>query len=329
LLTDGVARIILCRAPRRSYRGVRREPSAPTGSSQLCLVFVTDGRFSRLRGGRNGEYVAVIEIAKTGRAYAASAVRAARRGAWARGREERLVFVVGSPRSGTSFTGQALGSQPGYVDLDEVTPLKAAIPRLVDAPDAARQVRRILERVRTLGLVRGLRGVEQTPEVSYVIGAALAAYPEASAVHVIRDGRDVVCSLLERGWLGGARGGADDAKQAYGAHARFWVEPERREEFEQVSEARRAAWAWRRYVTAARAVPERTVELRYEALVADPAAEGDRIAAALGSPAEPLRLAFGQVHDGSLGRWRRDLTPEQLRDVEAEAGELLAELGYA
>jgi hypothetical protein len=271
----------------------------------------------------------VIEAAKTGRAYAASAVRAARRGAWARGREERLVFVVGSPRSGTSFTGQALGSQPGYVDLDEVTPLKAAIPRLVDAPDAARQVRRILERVRTLGLVRGLRGVEQTPEVSYVIGAALAAYPEASAVHVIRDGRDVVCSLLERGWLGGARGGADDAKQAYGAHARFWVEPERREEFEQVSEARRAAWAWRRYVTAARAVPERTVELRYEALVADPAAEGDRIAAALGSPAEPLRLAFGQVHDGSLGRWRRDLTPEQLRDVEAEAGELLAELGYA
>jgi hypothetical protein len=35
------------------------------------------------------------------------------------------------------------------------------------------------------------------------------------------------------------------------------------------------------------------------------------------------------VHDASLGRWRRDLSPEQLRDVEAEAGELLAELGYA
>jgi hypothetical protein len=271
---------------------------------------------------------AVRELPLSARRYATSAVRAARRGAWARGHEERLVFVVGSPRSGTSFTGQALGSQPGFVDLDEVTPLKAAIPGLVGTPDAGRQLRRILERVRTLGLVKGLRGVEQTPEVSYVLRDALEAYPEATAVHVIRDGRDVVCSLLERGWLRAEAAGADDARQAYGAYARFWVEPDRREEFAQVSEARRAAWAWRRYVTAAQAAPERTVELRYEALVADPAAEGERIAGALGAPAGPLQEAFSHVHDASIGRWRRDLSPEQIRDVEAEAGVLLAELGY-
>jgi len=30
----------------------------------------------------------------------------------------------------------------------------------------------------------------------------------------------------------------------------------------------------------------------------------------------------------SIGRYRRDLTPGQLADVEDEAGELLAELGY-
>jgi hypothetical protein len=270
----------------------------------------------------------VRELTLSARAYATSVVRAARRGAWARGHEEGLVFVVGSPRSGTSFTGRAVGSQPGFVDLDEVTPLKAAVPRLFAQPDAPREVRRIVERVRTLGLVRGLRGVEQTPEVSFVLAAALEAYPQATAIHVIRDGRDVVCSLLERGWLGG-RAGADDAQQPYGAHARFWVEPERRAEFDEVSEARRAAWAWRRYVTAARAVPERTVELRYDGLVADPAAEGERIAAALGTSPEPLRRAFSAVHDESLGRWRRDLTTEQLSDVEAEAGELLAELGYA
>jgi hypothetical protein len=34
------------------------------------------------------------------------------------------------------------------------------------------------------------------------------------------------------------------------------------------------------------------------------------------------------VHGSSLSRWRRDLTPEQMADVEAEAGALLAELGY-
>src|SRR5262245_17130717 len=117
------------------------------------------------------------------------------------GSEERLVFVVGSPRSGTTFTGGALGSLPGFVDLDEVQPWKAAIPSLVggDEEEVAARLRSILERVRLLGLARGLRGVEQTPETSFVLAAALHAYPEAVAVHVIRDGRDVATSLLERG----------------------------------------------------------------------------------------------------------------------------------
>jgi Sulfotransferase family len=246
-------------------------------------------------------------------------------------REERLAFVVGSPRSGTSFTGEALGSQPGWVDLGEVPVLKADVGRLVAEPvdTQAREIRRMLELVRTLGLVRGLRGVEQNPETAYVLQGALRAYPQASAVHVVRDGRDVVCSLLERGWLRAAADGADDAGQKFGAHARFWVEPERRDEFARVSEARRAAWAWRRYVTASRVAPERTVELRYEALVADPAAQAERVASALAAEPEPLRSAFARVHGSSIGRWRRDLTPSQVRDVEAEAGELLAELGYA
>jgi hypothetical protein len=282
------------------------------------------------------EVQAVVHAARqatwTASAYGATAVRVALRGARRprSRREERLAFVVGSPRSGTTFTGEALGSQPGWVDLGEVPLLKAAVPGLVELPveEQARRIRRILERVRALGLVRTLRGVEQNPETGFVLEAALRAYPQARAVHVVRDGRDVVCSLLERGWLRIDREGSDDAGQAFGAHARFWVEPERREEFERVSEARRAAWAWRRYVTAGRAVPDRTVELRYESLVVDPEGEAERVAAALGTAAAPLRTAFARVHASSIGRWRRDLSPEQLADVEAEAGDLLAQLGY-
>jgi hypothetical protein len=268
--------------------------------------------------------------------YGITAVRVALRGRGGgrgagRPGEERLAFVVGSPRSGTSFTGGALGSQPGWVDLGEVPVLKAAVPELVhlSREQQAIAIRRILQRVRTLGLARSLRGVEQNPETSSVIAGALHAYPRATAVHVIRDGRDVVCSLLERGWLRNDRAEQDDAHQPYGAHARFWVEPERRAEFEQASEVRRAAWAWRRYLTAARAVPERTVELRYEALVADPDGEANRLAGALDSDPAPLRRAFAEVQDRSVGRWKRDLTPEQLADVEGEAGGLLTELGYA
>lgn len=261
--------------------------------------------------------------------YGRSAVRIARR-ARRLGTEERLVFVVGSPRSGTTFTGRALGSLPGFVDLDEVQPWKAAIPELIGRPEeeAAAKLRSILERVRLLGVARGLRGVEQTPETSFVLPAALRAYPEATAVHVVRDGRDVVTSLLERGWLSAERSGTDDARLPFGSHARFWVEPGREAEFSSASDATRAAWAWRRYVAAARVVPARTVQIRYEQLVADPAAAAAPVAGALGVSTGLVADAFSQVHDRSAGRWRRDLGPEQLADVEREAGDALLALGY-
>ena len=242
------------------------------------------------------------------------------------------MFVVGSPRSGTSFTAGAIGDLPAFVDLGEVPLLKAAIPDLVDLPEdeQAREIRHVLQRVRGLALVRRLRGVEQTPETGFVLPAALRAFPRATAVHVVRDGRDVVCSLLERGWLSARRSDeSDDANLSYGVHPRFWVEPERREEFVHVSDARRAAWAWRRYVSSARAVPSRTVELRYEALVADPEAATTALAHSLGVGSSELTETFASAHANSVGRWRRDLTPEQLVDVEDEAGDLLAELGYA
>jgi hypothetical protein len=262
--------------------------------------------------------------------YGRSALRVARRGRRP-GHEERLVFVVGSPRSGTTITASLLGSLPGFVDLDEVQPWKAAIPSLMESPvdEAAGRLRTILERVRRLGLAGGLRGVEQTPETSFVLAAALQAYPSATAVHVIRDGRDVVTSLLERGWLNAARTGEDDARLAYGPHPRFWVEPERRDEFTEVSDATRAAWAWRRYVTAAGAVPERTVEVRYEQLASDPAAAALPVAEALGVDHEKVAGRFARAHDRSAGRWRRDLSTDELADVEREAGEALAALGYA
>ncbi len=270
------------------------------------------------------------DIARTTALYGRSAVRIARRRRKL-GSEERLVFVVGSPRSGTTFTGRALGSLPGFVDLDEVQPWKAAIPGLLGQPDdvVARRLRQILQRVRTLGLAGGLRGVEQTPETSFVLAAALRAYPDALAVHVVRDGRDVATSLLERGWLSAERTGADDARLPFGPYARFWVEPGREQEFSEVSDATRAAWAWRRYVTAASAVPERTAVVRYEQLVSNPAAAAAPVAERLDADPGLVTAVFAEAHDTSAGRWRRDLTPEQLADVEREAGDALAALGYA
>ncbi len=244
--------------------------------------------------------------------------------------DERMVFVLGSPRSGTTFLGRSVGSLPGFVDLGEVAALKAAIPELAALPvdEAAARIRKTLAWTRRLAFVGSRRAVEQTPETAYVAEAAARAFPEAALLHIVRDGRDVVCSLLEQGWLSAGRGGRDDAGLAYGAEARFWVEPERHAEFAGASDARRCAWAWRRYVSAARSLGPRAYELRYEELAADPSATGAGLAAHLGVPAEPLSEALAAVHGESIGRYRRDLTAEQLADVEAEAGALLRELGY-
>ena len=147
-------------------------------------------------------------------------------------------------------------------------------------------------------------------------------------MHIVRDGRDVVCSLLERGWLGAERTGGDDAGLAYGAHARFWVEPERAEEFGAASEARRAAWAWRRYVTAARAVPERTLELRYEELVTNPERSPSRLADVLDLKPEPL----GRVVLEGLRPIGRPLAARPdagaARRRRGRSGRALRELGY-
>ena len=164
--------------------------------------------------------------------------------------------------------------------------------------------------------------------MAFVVQAVPLAYPAARVVHIVRDGRDVVCSLLEKPWLRREQAQADDAGVPYGAYARFWVEPERRGEFEAASDARRAAWVWRSYVTAARAA-EGALEIRYEDLATDPDALSRRLSPTTSTfRVEPLAAALGRAHASSVGRYRTELSAEQLADVEEEAGALLRELGY-
>ena len=268
--------------------------------------------------------------------YAASARRVLRaRGLHAlgerlRGPDERLVFVVGSPRSGTTFLAGVIGEQPGFVDLSEVNPHKAAIPELAGLPDAeaAKRIRATLERVRTLALVRGWRGVEQTPETAFVLAAALDAYPEGRAVHLVRDGRDVVCSLLERGWLSAGRRGGDDAKLAYGAGARFWVEPERAPSSR--PRATRPAPRGRGAVTSLRRGRRRPAGAR-AALRVDRRRPGAAARARRAPRARRRRRSSEASRRSTTARSAATAGshPEQLADVEREAGALLAELGYA
>ena len=165
------------------------------------------------------------------------------------------------------------------------------------------------------------------PETYLMAPHVHAVFPRARYLHIIRDGRDVVCSLLEKPWLRRAQTSEDDAGLPYGSYARFWVEEDRREEFESATDARRAAWVWRSYVTAARRVSG-PVEIRYEELTADPAGVAVVLAPRLGVDDRRLATALGRAHAGSVGRYATDLDAAQLADVEDEAAALLRELGY-
>jgi hypothetical protein len=165
---------------------------------------------------------------------------------------------------------------------------------------------------------------DKTPMYMQQLPLLERLFPDAHYVHLIRDGRDAAVSFLA---------------MPEGIVTKTWAHPRSPADF---------ACQWRSEVEAARALgrrvgPQRYLEVRYETLVADPAAEVERICAFAGLPFEPAMLDYaGNVdvsakpHQQSLTRpptaglrdWRTELTGEDEAGFEAVAGDLLSELGY-
>jgi hypothetical protein len=153
-------------------------------------------------------------------------------------------------------------------------------------------------------------------------------WPHARFLHMIRDGRDVCLSVL-------------DWQRAGREVTRFSAWPE-----DPVSVT--ALW-WERRVRLGREAGAGLAsglyhELRYEALVADPAGECDALCAFLEVPFDERMLTFheGRERDdpnlsakkawrpvtAGLRNWRTEMGEEDLERFEAATGELLDELGY-
>ena len=148
-------------------------------------------------------------------------------------------------------------------------------------------------------------------------------FPDALFVHLIRDGRDAAQSFLA---------------MPGGIVTETWAHPHT------VADV---ACQWRLEVRAARALGRRAapryLEVRYEELVADPAAALRRICDFAALPFEPAMLEYagavdltGKPHQQSLARrptaglrdWRTQMAPRDVAAFEAVAGDLLRELGY-
>lgn len=258
--------------------------------------------------------------------------------------ERNIAFAFGCPRSGTSILGELIASHPDvkYVfEANRVWELGGHGPNRshrLTASAATRSVRRSI-RVwfdEELGSHRWL--VEKNPRGTLRIPFMRAVFPEAKLIHIVRDGRDVACSLLPG--MGGAEW-------------RHLKPPGWRKLFETHTGVRRCALAWREIVEIAlgdlEGVPHLLV--RYEDLVADPRPVAAQIAAYLDIDEHPDYQAFCARVQNSLvdsyrargsrkwdrddhtlrvGRWRELARerPAEMEEVAELLGSLLERLGY-
>ncbi len=248
-----------------------------------------------------------------------------------------MVLVVGCPRSGTTLMGALLGAHSACWDGGEsflfhrmmtswpasINPSLSPLVRTFfdegPAMVAEMVARELAARDRSIW-------VDHTPFHVELAAELLDRFPNARVVHVIRDGRAVCASLRDLSRAGQPWAGAD---------------------------ARARARLWQGCVEAGLALRghPRVAQIRYEALVSDPPGTAAELCLALGlsyedqmldaltvphaqgpTPRAPLarrdaegRLCFqapGPSWDPS--RWTRG----EHRDFMAEAGGLLAALGY-
>lgn len=254
------------------------------------------------------------------------------------------MFIVGAVRSGTTFLGDCIGRLPEITYHHEPPATKAAGRYVHDglwgftrARWFYRTVYAWLVRVELDGK---LRFSEKTPTNSLIIPFLARAFPRSQFLHIIRDGRDAAISHLQKPWLLGASKGStirEPGGYLHGPYPPWWVERDRRAEFESTSDIHRMIWSWRRYTAAAlRDGPalgdSRYLEVRYEDLVSDPPSQSARMLDFLGidrpSSRERFHEAASRADPSGAGAWRRELSLSDLAIVEADSGELLRRLGY-
>ena len=170
---------------------------------------------------------------------------------------KRSIFVIGAARSGTTFLGDCIGRLPEVTYHHEPPATKAAGRYVYEdlwgyrrSREFYRLVYRWLVRVERDG---DLRFAEKTPTNIFLIPFLAQAFPDSQFIHIIRDGRDASSSHMHKPWLRAEdawSGEREPGGYLHGPWPSFWVEPDRRDEFLHTSDARRMAWAWRRYTEA-------------------------------------------------------------------------------
>jgi len=251
--------------------------------------------------------------------------------------EVPLVVIGGCGSSGTTLLRHRLDRHPAIfcgpestLFLQRITGAQEIAGRFGFAPAEVRRWQAasptrlaFIERFRAGCLEASGKTVwaEKTPENVRHFETIAAGFPNARFIHVIRDGRDVACSLRQARWMklekitGGVSRGSPEA---LGACARYWAQ--------RVRAGRRLAGSPRYY------------EVRYEDLVLRPAPTLRALLAfldlewddaVLAHNAGAAARAAGPLTACSVSRWAAELSADELAIIEREAAPELATLGYA
>jgi hypothetical protein len=258
------------------------------------------------------------------------------------GSQDSIIVIGGCPRSGTTLLRRLLDEHPSICCGPESNALLPGRPNpdeLAFAYDLARdEVAALLAQSESqaafvaaffsrVAAARGKRRwAEKTPLNIAHLGWVLSHFPRARVIHVIRDGRDVVCSLRHhpvRRFVDGAWKSVPQDRSVVSC-ARQWLSLTGK------------GMAWR--------TDARYLEVRYEDLVDDPEVTMRRVLAFLEEPFDPQWLqsrlaaqdgvdskrpnAAGAITRSSIGRWTRDLTLPEKDQVRRLATDRLLELDY-
>jgi hypothetical protein len=177
------------------------------------------------------------------------------------------------------------------------------------------------------GRAEGQRWGWKLPETSHVLPVIARLFPGARCVHLLRDGRDVSFSpfLAPKAPFWRKIYFNDDRIYSWRGHA--MTQRAYREYGHQFNAAR-----WVNSVSLGRAhgamLGERYLEMRYEALVSDPATELARLAEFLEIESPPGPSDWSDVRSGSVGKWRAQ-PAEHLAEVRGILEPTLGAFGYA
>ena len=260
--------------------------------------------------------------------------------------DRRHIVMGGSPRSGTTVLRRLLDRHPEVRAGAETKLFVPAAYNLEFLSDAYELPSGELEAMRASAASQAAfidafadrvldssgmtRWAEKTPQNIRHLGWIGKHFPQASVVHIIRDGRDVICSMRQH----------PDWRWVDGAWQKVLVERPLEWYAQRWLDDTAAGMAWRGN--------PRYVEIRYEELVADATGVLRGLCEGVGlrvdepwlggiGTSEPDADADGHtkrpdyegaVVGASVGRWRTDLTADERLTVERLCGPRLRELGY-